>query len=153
MDIPKLQQEFTHVLEAMGAEGALKFLNARLPHRYTAIYRLDGGVLKNLYLHDKQGEVRPEFLAEVPLTTSFCQFVLRDGFFSTESSAGDHRLNGHPYQGVMASYTGVPLTDSQGAIVGTICHFDVIDRPMPDDEFILLQDCAKRLPAYVPGLA
>jgi hypothetical protein len=43
-------------------------------------------------LYDKAGEVRPDFLAEVPFETSFCQFVIRDGYFTTSDSAVDLRL-------------------------------------------------------------
>jgi GAF domain-containing protein len=134
-------------LETGGAAAALAYLNAGVPHRYSAVYRLDGGRLKNVLLHDKAGEVCPEFLAEVPFETSFCQFVIRDGHFATSDSGADSRLDGHPYQGVMVSYHGVPIL-SGGNIWGTLCHFDVAAQPLPDDEFELLQKAAALSPGF-----
>ncbi len=80
---------FTSLLEIQGAEAAIHHLNAGVAHRFTAVYRLDGGMLRNVLLCDKLGEICPEFLAEVPLATSFCQFVLGDGVFQTTNSASD----------------------------------------------------------------
>lgn len=140
--------EFRALLEANGPAG-LDFLNARVPHRYTGIYRLDGGSLRNLYLHDKQGEVTPDFLQVVPFEDSFCQFVLRDGFFVTDNSGDDHRLNGHKYQGVMVAYHGVPLLDDRSELFGTLCHFDVVSYGLPPDELEFMHRAARELPRYL----
>ena len=111
---------------------ALAFLNEGVPHRYTAAYRIRESIFENVALHDKKGEVRPDFLAAVPFEASFCQFVLRDGVFMTEDSARDGRLDGHPYQGVMISYHGVPIAETREHVVGTLCHFDVTELGLPD---------------------
>jgi len=128
-------------------EGALAFLNAGVPHRYSAVYRIDGGILKNVLLHDKAGELRPDFLAEVPFETSFCQFVIRDGHFQTCESGADPRLDGHPYQGVMVSYHGVPIL-GDGEIWGTLCHFDTVRRTLTDEEFELLRESSRIRPGF-----
>nr|WP_315207225.1 GAF domain-containing protein [uncultured Albidiferax sp.] len=138
------------ILETHGAQGAIQYLNAGVPHRFTAVYRLDDGILRNVLLCDKLGEICPEYLAEVPLATSFCQFVLRDGVFQTTNSGTDTRLDGHPYQGVMVCYHGVPLQSRTGELWGTLCHFDVQELALPDPEFELLQQAAQRLLAYLP---
>jgi len=137
------------MLRREGVNAGLGALNARVPHRYTAVYRLDGGKLKNLFLHDKDGQARPEYLAEVDLGVSFCQFVLRDGFFLTDNSSHDARLDGHPYQGLMVSYHGVPLLDNAGDLFGSLCHFDIEERGLSNDEFDFLQQAARVLPGYV----
>ena len=137
------------ILETHGAAAAIQYLNAGVAHRFTAAYRLDDGILRNLLLSDKQGEICPAFLAEVPLATSFCQFVLRDGVFQTSNSATDPRLDGHPYQGVMVCYHGVPLLNANGELWGTLCHFDVQELTLSDAEFGLLQQAAQLLPAYL----
>lgn len=138
------------VLQAEGPAG-LAYLNARVPHRYTAVYRIHGGELRNLYLHDKLGQARPEFLAVVPLEDSFCQFVLRDGVFLTEDSAQDDRLDGHPYKGVMVAYHGVPVIDGAGELFGSLCHFDVQMQPLSDEEFGHLQGIAQALALILPA--
>jgi GAF domain-containing protein len=137
-------------LNGAGIEGGLRFLNQPIEHRYTALYRLRDSTLKNVGLYDKAGEVKPEYLAEVPLEVSFCQFVLRDGRFLTTDSSLDDRLHGHPYQGVMMAYHGVPVRDEQGHLYGTLCHFDLVQRELSDEHFELLQQAASML---VPFLA
>jgi GAF domain-containing protein len=141
---------FRSALKAGGASAALSYLNAGVPHRYSAVYRIEGGCLKNLWLHDKGGEVRPEFLATVPFESSFCQFVIRDGHFTTSDSAADRRLDGHPYQGVMVSYHGVPIL-SGAEIWGTLCHFDPAALPLAEGEFELLRQAAGSRPGFLPA--
>lgn len=139
---------YTHVLEVQGPAG-LDYLNARVSHRFTGVYRLESGLLHNMYLHDKQGEVMPEFLKTVPLADSFCQFVLRDGCFCTCNTSMDHRLDGHKYQGVLNTYYGVPLLNNAGELYGTLCHFDVQEMPLQEEEFAFLQRAAAVLPKYL----
>lgn len=139
---------FRAALEAKGPPG-LDFLNARVPHRYTGIYALVDGVLHNLHLHDKLGEMRPEFLATVPLQDSFCQFVLRDGVFATSDSGTDRRLDGHKYQGALLAYHGVPLLDDQGQLFGTLCHFDTAAHGLSDDELAFMREAARELPRHL----
>ncbi|MET0541778.1 MAG: hypothetical protein ABWZ88_08485 [Variovorax sp.] len=140
---------FRDALTTHGLAGALGILNKNVPHRYTAAYRLSESMLQNQALFDKQGEIRPDFLATVPLEMSFCQFVFRDGVFATTDSASDRRLDGHPYQGVMVSYTGVPITDGAagGKIIGSLCHFDLVQHAIDDDEFALLQRASRVITA------
>lgn len=147
-DHRQLLDQYESILRREGPAG-LAFLNARVPHRYTAVYRLSGGVLHNLHVFDKQGEVVPEFPAAVPLGDSFCQFVLRDGDFRTVDTAHDQRLDGHRYQGAIGSYHGLPLLDNSGDLSGTICHFDVEAHSMEDQEFAFFREAAKLLPRYL----
>ena len=140
--------DYVQVLERKGPAG-LEFLNARVPHRFTAIYQLDGSLLRNAYLHDKLGEVISDDLRVVPLKDSFCQFVLRDGYFKTSNSAQDVRLNGLKFQGVLGAYYGVPLLDNRGSLYGTLCHFDRPNAPLEEREFMVLQRVAKILSAYL----
>lgn len=140
--------EYRAWLQAHGPAG-LNILNARVPHRYTAIYELADGHLRNLFLHDKLGEVVPEFLQTVPFEDSFCQFVLRDGVFATSDSGKDGRLAGHKYQGVMVSYHGVPLLDNRSELFGTLCHFDVLSHGLADSELSFMHRAARELPAYL----
>ena len=66
MDPRRNPASFVSTLTAQGPAAAVAWLNAGVPHRYTAVYRVDGGMLRNVLLHDKRGEMRPAFLAEVP---------------------------------------------------------------------------------------
>ncbi len=138
------------ILKSGGLQAGLAWLNSRVPHRFTAVYLLDKLVLKNRAVVDKDGEAAtPPVLMEVPLETSFCQYVMRDGQFITAESGTDTRLDGHPYQGVMGSYVGLPLQGGGDSLMGTFCHFDFENRELPDEEFAFLQRVARLLPRYV----
>ncbi|MGJ7573292.1 hypothetical protein ACSFBX_22395 [Variovorax sp. RB2P76] len=141
---------FVAVCESRGLAEALGQLNRRVPHRFTAVYRLEGDLFRNIALIDKAGEARPEYLEEVPMGISFCQFVLRDGAFLTTNSAHDDRLDGHPYKGVMVAYHGVPIPGAGGTLLGTLCHFDLLERPLSDAEFEHLRSVGLALPPYLP---
>lgn len=144
-------QTYIEVCEKYGIAAALIALNRGVPHRYTAAYRLERDILRNVELIDKAGEDRPEYLATVPLQTSFCQLVLRDGKFLTSDSGSDSRLDGHPYKGVMVAYHGVPIVDDRGALVGTLCHFDLEQQPLPDEEFDRLQSVGRVIHRFMPA--
>lgn len=139
---------YEQVLEMHGPAG-LDFLNARVPHRFTGVYRLEDGVLHNVYLHDKEGEVIPDFLQAVPLGDSFYQFVLRDREFRTCDTAREPMLDGHKYQGVIGAYYGVPLVNNYGDLFDTLCHFDVLNYSISDEEFAFLNKAALLLPKYL----
>lgn len=155
--MPTRSARFDAFYAALADEGlsqALAVLNRNVPHRYTAVYRLEDAMLHNHSLFDKLGAVLTDDLASVPLGISFCQFVLRDGVFSTSDSGSDGRLAGHPYQGVVVAYTGVPITEQFGAgeVIGTLCHFDSCSQRLEAAEFELLQQAAKLIrPAMIRG--
>lgn len=141
--------EFENLLSTEGLQAGLKFLNGRVPHRFTAVYRLDALMLRVVGMVDKQGGLDGMALEAVPLGDSFCQFALRDGSFLTAASGDDQRLDGHPYQGVMESYIGLPLTRADGELFGTFCHFDPAGRPVNDDEYAFLTQVAAVLPRFL----
>ena len=138
-------------LNTGGLEAGLQFLNQRVDHRFTAVYRLQDMVLHHVELVDKvtDDDFDRGGLQSVPLGDSFCQFVLRDGFFRTSRTTGMEALDGHPYQGVMESYVGLPLMSSPDTMFGTLCHFDFGERPLSDEEFTFLQRVARLLPRYL----
>jgi hypothetical protein len=91
-DYDKLSQS----LKSGGLEAGLRFLNQRVSHRFTAIYRLEEMVLHNVELVDKvEDDFDRSTLAAIPLGDSFCQFVLRDGLFRTSRTTGMDMLSGH----------------------------------------------------------
>ena len=137
-------------LKAQGAAAALAYLNEGVPHRFSGVYRIEGDKLRNVLLVDKMKQVRPAFLEVVPMDASFCQFVVRDGLFRTDNSAADARLDGHPYQGVVISYHAVPLVDPDRALIGTLSHFDLIERSIEDSEFELLYQAGHLLSDFIP---
>jgi GAF domain-containing protein len=139
-------REVISSFEKYGLQAGLELLNQRVPHRFTAVYRLQGGVMRNVALVDKERSMDTFSLEAVPLTDSFCQFALKDGFFLTKCSGGDQRLAGHPYSGVVGSYVGVPIAAGEYRLYGTLCHFDFADQQIAMGEFLLLQHVALNMP-------
>jgi len=132
-----------------GVRSSLAILNARVLHRYTAIYQLREDTLYCAYLYDKTQAVNADFLQAVPLGDSFCQFVFRDGLFLVDDSASDKRLDGHPYQGVVMAYHALPLLDNRGELYGTLCHLDLERRELPAGELEYLQKAARLIAGCV----
>jgi hypothetical protein len=120
-----------------------------VPHRFTAVYRLDQQMLVNVATFDKHMHLEALDLKAVPLQDSFCQFVLRDGLFLTDDSGQDVRLKEHPYAGIVGSYIGVPIARGPGTLDGTLCHFDLACHPVSDEEYLLLERTALLLPAFI----
>jgi GAF domain-containing protein len=143
-------ERFRSEVQRGGLVTGLQLLNEPVEHRYTGIYRLEQGVLKSVELVDKDGEIKPEFLSEVPLEDSFCQFVLRDGLFRTSDTGKEPMLIGHKYQGVLLSYTGVPIVGEDGSLYGTLCHFDALRRELSEEDFEHLKEAARMIPEYLP---
>lgn len=142
-------RRFAETCRTLGVTEALTALNRQVPHRYTAVYRIVGETMKNIALIDKAGERIPIYLASIPLGLSFCQYVLRDGWFLTSDSSGDNRLNGNPYKGVMVAYHAVPIFDDAGGIFGSLSHFDLRVQPLSDVEFAHLQGVARAIYPFV----
>jgi len=140
---------FLDVVRSSGVEEALAWLNSGVPHRYSAIYRFEGALLRNEFLFDKKGAPRPAYLLAVPFEVSFCRFALRDGSFRTDNSALDERLRGHPYRGVVVSYHSVPVVTPEGDLWGTLSHFDTEAIHLADEEFELLKAVAQELSVFL----
>lgn len=140
---------FHALLETRGTQAALVWLNAGVPHRYSAIYCLKNDLFVPTFVHDKLGERIPPLLRLVPFEASFCQIVLRDGQLMTNDSTADSRLDASPYQGVVISYHGVAIADDAGRLHGSLCHFDMTGQALTDSEYTLLQGAAKLMHRYL----
>lgn len=138
-------------LESEGLRAGLEFLNRRVPHRYTVLYKLDGKAFHGLVVIDKLREPAPVLFNEVPFEDSFCQYTIGEGEFRTAASLNDARLDGHIHRGNVQSYTGLPLTDSKGDLFGTFCHLDLVPQALSDDEFEFLQRAVILLGGFLPA--
>jgi GAF domain-containing protein len=116
--------KFKVTLEAGGLGAAMRWLNERVPYRYTAIFAFEGEMLRNVCLVDKENPNITK-CSDQPITESYCMYVHRTRQpFATEQAALDKRVEGHPKRGSVQCYYGIPLFDAQGKMVGTVCHFD-----------------------------
>ena len=139
IDLAELQE----VLDRHGLDAALMFLNARVPHRYTAAYRLSDACLQRLAFIDKEGGPGLEF-AEVPFKDSFCELAIRQPPLLVTDVGTDPRLAEYPNPGLLMSYVGLPLSVAPGALYGTLCHYDTSPHLLSDTE-LLFQEQASEL--------
>jgi CheY-like chemotaxis protein len=145
--LPVLRQ----ILRADGVIAALRFLNARVPHRFTGIYRFDGKTLRNLHLVDRTepGRTRGD---DPPLDATYCSLVgLERRPFSTADAGSDERLTHHLARENVQSYCGALLRNADGTPFGSLCHFDVVPRPVPPDEIAVLAGVAPWIAREVAG--
>ena len=120
--------EFRRTLKSQGLWPAMQYLNAKAPYRYSAVFRFEGSMLRNVCLVDRES---PEVTccAELPIADSYCVYVRESSSdFAVEHARMDCRVTGHPKAEMFQSYYGVPLLADDGALLGTICHFD--ERPL-----------------------
>lgn len=151
MEVNRTFEAMKASLEAGDLVAALKVLNERVVQRFSAVYRITPDRrLENVAFVDKLGMPFPEHLLVVPYEMSFCQFTFAHGEFRTSDSSMDRRLDGHPYKGQVNSYHAVSIVGDDGAITGTICHFDMDAAPLADEDFKLLQSAARALSTYLP---
>jgi len=137
--------KFGKILKKQGAHEALRFLNSRTSHRFTAIYRFAPPLLCNLALVDSYlNEVRRG--DDPPLNETYCSIVGEgEHSFTTADARHDARLATHPARLTVASYCGVLLRDSEGAPFGTLCHFDLVPCEVPASEMPLMEAAAIEL--------
>lgn len=136
--------ELQDVLDHQGLDAALLSLNARVPHRYTALYRISEAYLRRLGFIDKEGGPGLEF-PEVPFKDSFCELATQHPPLRITDVATDSRLTDYPNPGLLMSYVGLPLSVGPGALYGTLCHFDTNPHSLSDAELLFLEQASELL--------
>ena len=142
--------KFEKLLKLRGVHEALRFLNSRISHRFTGLYRFDPPMLRNVLLLDADA---PELLtgSDAPLEQTYCSIVGEmEHAFTTEDSRRDGRLLTHPARETVQSYCGVLLRSEDGKPFGTLCHFDLVPCDIPVREMSLMEAAA---PMIVRALA
>lgn len=140
--------DFKAVLAKHGLPGALEFLNRRAPHRFTAVYKLDGAAMLNLGIYDRLGEV-PSPLPPTPNEHSLCDYVTAKQAFVSENVLDDPRLTDHFQRGRINAYVGVPLSRGPQHLYGTLCQMDPQAQKLSDSEYRFLEMVAPLLLDYL----
>lgn len=117
-------------LDAGGIMAALKYLNGRIDHRFTAIYKLQGEMQRAVFIYDKLGQPDARFNA-IATSDSLGQFLTAYEPFGVTNSATDAFLREHGHRSLAASYYGVSLSPAGTKPTGSLCHFDVKPQPLP----------------------
>jgi len=123
-NIAPILDEFRAALRD-GVHASLRYLNRRTPHRFTAVYRYDGEMLRNVALFDRS---KPEEQrgADVPMADAYCANVGRNRepleFADASADGRFPYLPGSP----VVCYSGVLISSPEGVPYGTLCHFDIL---------------------------
>lgn len=146
--------DFTVQLRIDGLRQALATLLRRTDYRFIGIWRFQDGKASATVHYDREN---PDQLTveEVPDTATYCCFVRETGApFKTPNALVDERIGAHPARATVLSYCGVPVMDRNGAILGTLCHYDVVPRDADQIDIALMLSVASYLglgghvPAY-----
>lgn len=136
---------FSDVLGTSGVRAALAFLLHRTDYRFVGIFRFSDGMATAAVHYDRENPAATR-IDEVPENTTYCCYV-RDsrGAFVTANALLDTRLDGHTSQKAVPAYCGVPVLDSAGTLLGTLCFYDVVPRAPEQVDLPLLIRVASTL--------
>jgi len=140
--VSSIAEKFKIALNAGGLWAAVRWLNDRVPYRFTAIFAFDGDMLRNICLVDKENE-KITNCSDQPITESYCMYIHRSAEpFSVEEASRDMRVAAHPKRRNVQCYYGIPLFGSTGEMLGTVCHFDSMPVRVTEDVATVLDDLA-----------
>ncbi len=148
MNAPPGLTDLSDALERGGVPAALRFLNARTPHRFTGVYRYDGDTLRNEYLFDRSA---PEATRgeDVAMVDAYCATVGQQRkTLEFADIRTDGRLAVKPGSPVI-SYCGALIRTDQDQPYGTLCHFDVLPCEQRSSDIPLLEGAAPLIYAAI----
>ena len=117
-------------LDDDGIMGALKYLNSRIEHRFTAIYKFQGPMQRAVFIYDKLGNSGNRFNA-IARSESLGRFITLSEPFGVTDSATDAFLNENGHRCLVTSFYGVPLSQGNTRPTGSLCHFDLKPQGLP----------------------
>lgn len=143
-----LAKEFSELESIFKKEGlrpALIYLNSLTKVRFTGFYQFHDKTLRTLTFYDREN---PQVIMcrDVHVKDTYCYFTRqsKDGFTIIDAP-NDARLEGHSARQTVQSYCGLPIINSSGEVLGTLCHFDLEPRQLDQLDKELLNCMAKLL--------
>ena len=70
--------QFRRTLKSDGLWAGMRYLNRLSPYRYSAVFRFEGAMLRNVCLVDRE-ESAVRNCPEMPVTESYCVYVRESG--------------------------------------------------------------------------
>lgn len=142
--------DFSRRLAAEGVRSALSSLLQRTDYRFISIFRFKDGKATSAVHVDREDPGALQ-AGEVDDTATYCCYV-RDGngAFVTADALIDSRTMDHVAREVVRTYCGIPIMDSEGVLIGTLCHYDLVPRDPGQLDLELLLQVASALSA--PGV-
>jgi hypothetical protein len=130
---PATALDATRAIARADLHGVLARLNARVPFRFTGVYRFDGAVLRNVALFDRVNPALPRG-CDAPLGETYCAITGRMNDALLVSDGRRDPRYAWMRANAVISYCGVPIRSEAGEPVGTLCHFDLAPWPAHGDE-------------------
>ena len=117
-------------LDAGGIMAALQYLNSRIEHRFTAIYKFQGPTQRAVFLYDKLDHPGTRFNA-IATSESLGRFITVSEPFGVTDSATDEFMQAHGHRSLVTSFYGISLSPSDTRPTGSLCHFDLKPQSLP----------------------
>jgi len=120
--------KFVVTHRTQGLRAALATLVKMTDYRFIGLWRFQDGKANAVVHYDREDPSKTT-TQEVPDTATYCCFV-RDtkAPFKTPNALIDERLASHSAREQVTTYCGVPVMDSLGNVLATLCHYDVVPR-------------------------
>jgi len=120
--------KFVVTHRTQGLRAALATLVKMTDYRFIGLWRFQDGKANAVVHYDREDPSKTT-TQEVPDTATYCCFV-RDtkAPFKTPNALIDERLASHSAREHVTTYCGVPVMDSLGNVLATLCHYDVMPR-------------------------
>ena len=138
-------RRFESMFEDYGLRASLAHVLDYTDYRYIGIFKFEDAQVKTVVFYDREN---PAVMSSpsMPESATYCCYV-RDGkgVFTTADSLLDDRLRAHPAREVYQCYTGVPIMDPEGTLMGTLCHYDVVARDPDQLNLPLMFQIASKL--------
>lgn len=112
-----------------GLRTGLALLNSATNYRFTGVYRFESGMVRSVLLFDRKNP-HLRIGADVPWQDSYCRLTAESNGCLIAHAREDPRLITHAARESVQSYIGVLLRSPDGSPWGTLCHFDVLPRPL-----------------------
>lgn len=143
---------FETVLAEDGILAALRFLNSRVRHRFTAVSAFDSMMLREIYVFDRKNPTTlSSGTAQLLVETYGAVVYRRKQPFHTDNSLQDGRLLFHASRVTVLSYVGVPIRLESGEMWGVLSHYDREPIVAPFGEAELLEQVVPSLARWLKG--
>jgi len=131
--------QFSETLQAQGIREALAYLLSLTEYRFIGVFGFGSGMTYAIAHYDREN---PDALDgdSAPDVSGYGDYV-RDckRSFVTADATMDERLRKHPARNSVPAYCGVPVMDPDGAVLGSLCHYDIVPRDPGQIDVALLQ--------------
>ena len=137
--------KFVVIQRSDGLRGALAVLLQQTEFRFIGIWLFKDGKAKAV-IHVDREHPETESVPEVGETATYCSLMRRTGEpFATPNAMDDVRLAAHPARTSVLSYSGVPVVDVKGDVIGSLCLYDLQPRDVTQVDESLMTGVSRYL--------